>query len=95
MSGKTSFEEMLGLGVVVGVFHTSLLTTGFPSVTVPVLSSTTVFTFLAISRLSASFIRIPDVYKRQAAQAVELTVTPVPPSRRKWQESFTAISRTS
>ena len=59
MSGKTSFEEMLGLGVAVGVFHTSLLTTGFPSVTVPVLSSTTVFTFLAISRLSASFIRMP------------------------------------
>ena len=34
-------------------------TTGFPSVTVPVLSSTTVSIFLAVSRLSASFIRMP------------------------------------
>ncbi len=40
-------------------FQKVATTSGFPSVIVPVLSSTMAFTFFAISRLSASFIKIP------------------------------------
>ena len=41
------------------LFQSSSVTTGLPSVIVPVLSSTTAFIFRAVSRLVASFIRIP------------------------------------
>ena len=40
-------------------FHAISVTTGFPSVIVPVLSSTTASMRRAVSRLSASFINIP------------------------------------
>ena len=40
--------------------QTSSVTCGLPSVIVPVLSSTTVVTFFATSKLSASFINIPS-----------------------------------
>ena len=54
-----SSPHNIGFSSSLSSVHTQSVATGVPSVIVPVLSSTTVSTLRAISRLSASLINIP------------------------------------